>query len=221
MEGVPVNMYDAAGARPGDLFICIEHCFDCPSHKTSLRHDQNRYLSCANSLLEMLTQEVLNVKTRYPFLRRAFAFRLKPSSYKRFGALEVTVAVKMAPDIKSKTRRHRPAKYLWRICKLHSKLGKLRYGLSNFFVTFFMESSFFYLIFCPPYSWPIAQNCKIGLLAFLEDWSVVCDWDASEAPLSDRGADFNDIFSLHGHNIIFNFIIRYDSVKINNFFCVN
>jgi hypothetical protein len=121
---IPLSVYDDCGARPGDVYLCVEHCTDCTSHGMSLRHNEHKYLQTSNTVLNLLTQTVCNMKNNFPFIKRVFAFRVKPIAATRLGALEVTVAYKPQQQTKLSTTL-RPKKKKWLTKRLYSKLTAL------------------------------------------------------------------------------------------------
>lgn len=135
-EHIPLNVYDGCDARSGDLYLCVEHCYDCACHGMSLRHDQQKYLQLSNCILFELVQTVLKMKRNFHFVKRVFAFRVKPTAPNRLGALEVTAAfktrVRRRPTNKLDLIRSissTPLKETWLSQRLHSKLSNLKSSL--------------------------------------------------------------------------------------------
>ncbi len=124
-EWIPIDTFDSAGAQPGDLYICIEHCFDCGSHGMSLRHNEKKYLTVANGILDLIVQAVVQGKSRYSCVRRLFAFRLKPLSPSRLGAMEITVSFKKHRKMALVNRMFGDDSE-WITSRIHSKLSDLR-----------------------------------------------------------------------------------------------
>lgn len=127
-----LDAYDGCGAKSGDLFLCIEHCFDCQSHVMSLRHDQQKYLQLSNAVLNTLVTSVFNMRQKFPFIKRVFAFRVKPTAQNRIGALEVTAAFKTRMQQQPKNKFEIVSNTLlaagtntWLTSRLHSKLVSL------------------------------------------------------------------------------------------------
>ena len=132
-EHIPLDVFDTCDAMSGDLYICIEHCFDCTRHGMSLRHDQQKYLHVSNLILNQLVQTVWRNKVDFPFLKRVFAFRIRPTSKSRLGALEVTVSYKTRLQHRPKdkkeliqTLRSSKIKETWLTHKIHSKLSSMK-----------------------------------------------------------------------------------------------
>jgi hypothetical protein len=132
-EHIPLDVFASCGARQGDLYICIEHCFDCGTHGMSLRHDQSKYLQVSNAVLGLLAQTAFSMKGSFSFIQRVFALRVKPTAKSRLGALEVTVSyktrVRRRPRSKAdliKKLRSAPVRDSWLTHRIHSKLGSAK-----------------------------------------------------------------------------------------------
>ncbi len=108
--------------------MCVEHCFGCSEHGTSLRHDENRYLMCSNKVLRTTVDTILGMRGKYHFIRRVFAFRIKPLESSRLGALELTVAFKNRKYGGGRGAVGSIPLEPWTVKRLHSKLNTLRYA---------------------------------------------------------------------------------------------
>lgn len=75
-----------------DVFVAVEHCFDCDRHSNqSLRHDTRTYVRHANAVLAALVRAIADARLAV----RLFAMRSPPLTTRRLGAFEVTVAVRV------------------------------------------------------------------------------------------------------------------------------
>jgi len=82
------------GAERLDIYLCVEQCADCHTHRMSLWHDVAKYISAGDALLRAAVVAVW--KQGYPC--RVFASKAKPSR-PRVGALELTIALRIGKSV--------------------------------------------------------------------------------------------------------------------------
>eukprot|EP01041_Mallomonas_annulata_P013344 gene13344-28269_t len=83
-DDINYNQLLSSIMNKGDLIIFVEHCCNCSTHDSSLRHNERKYFDLANAVLRTLAQMVHLHKLNI----RLGVIRLIPSE-KRVGAFEV------------------------------------------------------------------------------------------------------------------------------------
>eukprot|EP01041_Mallomonas_annulata_P014260 gene14260-30338_t len=83
-DDIDYNQLLSSIMNKGDLIIFVEHCCNCSTHDSSLRHDERKYFDLANAVLRSLARVVHLHKLNI----RLGVIRLIPSE-KRVGAFEV------------------------------------------------------------------------------------------------------------------------------------
>ena len=81
-----------------DLFLIIEHCWNCSCHSSSLWHDERRYQKQADNILLVLSKYILDEG----YTVRLFAFKVKIETFRaRYGAFEVSLGFRDGKKWKS------------------------------------------------------------------------------------------------------------------------